>query len=94
MAKYYGLYRGMVVDSRDPEGQGRLRIELPAVFGEQASAWAVPCVPFASQSVLIPVPAPGTPIWVAFEEGDAARPVWLGTMAGRWFTGGVSSQQA
>lgn len=37
--RYYGLYEGLVVDSNDPEEQGRLRIKVPQLFGNNVTDW-------------------------------------------------------
>lgn len=44
--RFYGLYRGKVIDAADPTRKGRLRIIVPAVGGaKDALDWAMPCVP-------------------------------------------------
>ena len=48
--KYFGKYRGLVVDSGDPLNRGRLRVRTPAVPGDQ-EVWAMPCVPYAGDGV-------------------------------------------
>ena len=42
------------------------------------AAWAMPCVPYSGVRQRKKAPAAGTPVWVAFEGGDVAKPVWLG----------------
>lgn len=37
--RYYGLYEGLVVDSNDPESQGRVRIKVPQLFGNNVTDW-------------------------------------------------------
>jgi hypothetical protein len=72
----FGLHRGVVVDNVDPLGKGRLRVEVPTVTGS-VLPWALPSRdPGASPEV----PAPGSMVWIAFEEGDVDRPVWLGVV--------------
>ncbi len=45
--KYYGKYRGEVVDNKDPEYLGRLQLRVPSVLGKKAvTGWAMPCLPF------------------------------------------------
>ncbi|KRF24744.1 phage baseplate assembly protein V [Phycicoccus sp. Soil803] len=69
----YGVHRATVVDNADPLGRSRLFVRVPDVSGDE-SVWAAACLP-ASAPV---VPAIGADVWVAFEAGDASRPVWLG----------------
>ena len=79
---HYGKYRGLVVDNRDPEGLGRLKIRVPSVLGpDTVTGWATACVPFggdANQGLLF-VPEMGAGVWVEFEEGNLEFPIWVGT---------------
>ena len=79
MPDHFGKYRGIVVDNADPLGQARVRVQVPDVLGQEPSAWAVACLPWAA-SPLLPVvlPAVGAAIWVEFQEGDPAFPIWSG----------------
>ena len=74
--KRYGLYRGVVVDANDPQMLHRLRVEVPAIVAS-GPAWALPSLPPGGT---VPAPTPGTVVWIAFEEGDVDRPVWLGVL--------------
>jgi uncharacterized protein involved in type VI secretion and phage assembly len=80
--RYYGKYRGLVVDNADPEQLGRLTVRVPSVLGaEVVTGWAMPCVPYggdANQGFLF-IPEVGAGVWVEFEEGDLEFPVWVGT---------------
>lgn len=80
--RYYGKYRGLVVDNADPEQLGRLTLRVPSVLGaEVVTGWAMPCVPYggdAGQGLLF-IPEVGAGVWVEFEEGDLEFPVWVGT---------------
>jgi hypothetical protein len=70
--RLYGLYRGVVTDNVDPLGQARVLAQVPVVGG--ASRWAMPCRPVAAATL----PPIGAAVWVAFEAGDPAQPVWMG----------------
>jgi hypothetical protein len=74
--RFYGLYRGVVTDDADPLGVMRVRVSLPSVLGATTSPWAMPCLPPG----VIGVPSAGSGVWVQFEEGDLARPVWMGAV--------------
>jgi hypothetical protein len=79
MAQFWGKYRGTVVDNVDPYKQGRLQVFVPAVLGEVATAWAMPCVPYAGLQVgFFMMPPTGAAIWVEFEGGDPDYPIWSG----------------
>ena len=45
--KFFGKYRGTVINNIDPLQQGRLMVEVPDVLSLAPSSWAVPCVPLA-----------------------------------------------
>jgi uncharacterized protein involved in type VI secretion and phage assembly len=80
--KYYGKYRGTVVQNVDPEQRGRLQIEVPDVLSLVPSTWAEACVPLSGAPGVAmgvyAVPAVGAAVWVEFEHGDPNLPVWVG----------------
>jgi hypothetical protein len=90
-SKYFGKYRGFVVDNVDPENLGRLKVKVPSILGnEVVSGWAMPCSPYggdANQGFLF-IPEIGAGVWVEFEEGDLEFPIWVGTFWSK--PGGVS----
>jgi hypothetical protein len=83
--KYYGKYRGTVLNNIDPMLLGRLLVEVPDVLGVVPSSWAVPCVPLAGPTGppmgVHMVPPIGAGVWVEFEQGDPNHPIWVGC---RW----------
>jgi uncharacterized protein involved in type VI secretion and phage assembly len=83
--KYYGKYRGVVVNNIDPMQLGRLLIIVPDVLGLVPSTWAEPCVPLAGPTGppmgVYLVPPIGAGVWVEFEQGNADYPIWVGC---RW----------
>jgi hypothetical protein len=82
--RYYGKYRGLVVENIDPLQIGRVMVEVPDVRGLIPSTWAMPCVPAAGiQSGCFVVPPVGSQVWVEFEQGDPDYPIWTG---GFWGT--------
>lgn len=77
--KYYGKYRGLVINNIDPEQIGRVLVQVPDVLGETPSSWAMPCVPAAGiQAGCFIVPPIGSQVWVEFEQGDSDYPIWTG----------------
>ena len=77
--RYYGKYRGLVIENIDPEQIGRVMVQCPDVLGEIPSSWAMPCVPAAGiQSGIFVVPPIGSQVWVEFEQGDPDYPIWTG----------------
>ena len=85
--RFYGKYRGLVVNNVDPLSLGRLQAMVPEVLGEIPTGWAVPCAPYAGpQAGFFAVPPPGAGVWIEFEAGDTSRPIWVG---GWWGTAEV-----
>jgi uncharacterized protein involved in type VI secretion and phage assembly len=75
---YFGKYRGLVMDNSDPTNRGRLKVQVPAVL-DSLEVWAMPCVPYAGNSVgFYSLPEPKTGVWIEFEGGDPSYPVWTG----------------
>ncbi len=77
--KYYGKYRGTVVNNIDPMQIGRIQAIVPDVSNIMISSWATPCVPVAGiQMGFYAVPPIGSGVWIEFEHGDPDYPVWVG----------------
>ena len=77
--KFYGKYRGIVMDNQDPMMRARIRAEVPAVLGDVPTGWALPCFPYTGDgSGFHAVPELGTGVWVEFEGGDPSYPIWTG----------------
>jgi hypothetical protein len=77
--RFYGKYRGLVIENIDPEQIGRVLLQVPDVLGEIPSSWAMPCVPAAGiQAGCFVVPPIGSQVWVEFEQGDPDYPIWTG----------------
>jgi hypothetical protein len=77
--KYYGIYRGTVIDNVDPMFLGRIMATVPDAGGIIPSTWATPCVPLAGKQMgTFMVPQIGAGVWIQFEAGDPDRPVWTG----------------
>ena len=77
--RYYGKYRGAVINNVDPMQQGRLQVQVPDVLGLNSLNWAMPCLPFAGRQMgMWCLPQIGAGVWVEFEQGDPDFPVWTG----------------
>jgi len=83
--KYFGKYRGTVLQNIDPLQAGRLQLVVPDVMSLLPTTWAEPCVPLAGPTGppmgVYMVPPIGAGVWVEFEQGDPNRPIWVGC---RW----------
>jgi hypothetical protein len=85
--RYFGKYRGLVLNSMDPLQTGRIKAMVPEVLGEIPSSWALPCAPFTGTGAgMFAVPQPGAGVWIEFEAGDPSRPIWSG---GWWAAGEI-----
>ncbi|MFE4537265.1 phage baseplate assembly protein V [Streptomyces scopuliridis] len=81
--RFLGKFRGQVVDNQDPLRIGRVTVKVPDVLGDEASTWAMPCLPFTGrESGQYVVPAEGAGVWVEFEQGDPSYPIWTGCWYG------------
>jgi uncharacterized protein involved in type VI secretion and phage assembly len=75
--RYYGKYRGTVVNNLDPMQQARIQAKISGVL--DMTNWADACVPFAgNQSGVVCVPPVGSGVWIEFEAGDLNKPIWTG----------------
>lgn len=89
--RFFGKYRGLVVDNNDPTNRGRLQVTVPAVFNE-VNVWAMPCVPYAGPNMgNYMMPDVGAGVWVEFEAGDTTYPIWTG---GYWVDGELPHNEA
>jgi uncharacterized protein involved in type VI secretion and phage assembly len=87
--RFPGVYRGSVTANDDSTHRGRVQVNVPAVFDlatPDAAVWATPCFPWGHFFV----PQVGDKVWVAFEDGDPAAPIWLGT----WYARGTAPSDA
>lgn len=79
LKRYFGKYRGTVVNNVDPEQRGRIQALVPDVLGLSLSSWALPCLPVAGrQEGVFAVPQLGAGVWMEFEQGDPDYPIWTG----------------
>jgi uncharacterized protein involved in type VI secretion and phage assembly len=81
--KYYGKYRGTVLNNVDPMQIGRLLVQVPDVTSLTPSSWAMPCFPISGKQMgAYMIPQIGTGVWVEFEQGNPDYPIWSGCWYG------------
>ncbi len=81
--KYFGKYRGTVINNIDPLQMGRIQAMVPDVSNLIPTTWAMPCLPVAGiQMGVYSVPPIGSGVWVEFEQGDPDFPIWVGCFYG------------
>jgi hypothetical protein len=82
--KYYGKYRGTVINNVDPEFRGRLLVSVTGPGNPYLpSSWAMPCLPVGGMQMgIYAVPPPLAGVWIEFEQGDINKPIWTGCFYG------------
>jgi uncharacterized protein involved in type VI secretion and phage assembly len=77
--KFYGKYRGTVINNVDPEQRGRIQAMVPDVSGYAITSWALPALPIGGLAMgLFSPPMMGSGVWIEFEQGDIDYPIWTG----------------
>ena len=80
--RYFGKYRGTVVDNNDLLRLGRIKVKVAALV-DSDGLWALPCVPYAGPNVGFHcLPPTNALVWVEFEGGDPSYPIWTGCFWG------------
>lgn len=83
-ARLFGVYTALVKDVSDPDGQGRVQIELPSVEAEdggKARAWARLATMMAgNERGTWFIPEPDDEVLVSFVAGDPRHPVVIGAL--------------
>jgi uncharacterized protein involved in type VI secretion and phage assembly len=81
--KFYGKYRGTVINNIDPMQIGRIQVMVPDVSNFIPTSWAMPCLPIAGKQMgMFVMPQIGSGVWVEFEQGDPDFPIWIGCFWG------------
>lgn len=76
-----GIYKGIVEDTQDPFGLGRLRVRIYSLHGSPLNTpseklpWSEAVVPF--EGAFDP-PEVHDRVWILFEHGHRYNPVWIG----------------
>jgi hypothetical protein len=77
--RYFGRYRGFVVDIADPKELFRVKAKCPLVMGsDEALGWALPATSAGGSTNVGDsyLPHVNDFVWLEFEGGDPAYPVW------------------
>jgi uncharacterized protein involved in type VI secretion and phage assembly len=69
MPGHDGAYRGIVLNTTDPEAQNRVQVQVPDVPGAD-SAWA------RAEETSASLPGVGDEVTIHFENGDENYPIW------------------
>lgn len=86
--RYFGVYRGTVIDTADPLSKSRVRLAIPMIFGNAPTGWAEAVLPPVIETVMdststpqsnVVLPSAGSKVWVMFEAGNPDFPVWIGS---------------
>jgi hypothetical protein len=81
--RYFGKYRGTVINNIDPEFRGRIQAMVPDVNAVIPGTYALPCLPVGGHQMgMFTVPPIGAAVWIEFEGGDADYPIWSGCFYG------------
>jgi uncharacterized protein involved in type VI secretion and phage assembly len=80
--RWYGVYPALVIDNRDPDGQGRVRVTLPwspDTAGDRYEVWArVATLMGGNNRGSWFIPDVSDEVLVVFEGGDPRRPYVVG----------------
>lgn len=72
----YGKYRGTV--TQVDAATMRIKAKVTALNNVE-SGWAMPCVPYAGDSVGFAfLPEKESAVWIEFEQGNVSHPIWTG----------------
>ena len=77
IGRYYSSYRGFVVDNKDPENLGRIKLKVPEVWGGGThDYWAFPKTWSGDNHGIQIIPSIGEMVWVEFEQGHPEVPIY------------------
>lgn len=77
--KFYGKYRGTVMNNVDPMQMGRIQAIVPDVLGPIPTSFAMPCIPITGKQMgTFFMPQIGSGVWIEFEQGNPDYPIWTG----------------
>lgn len=75
--RFYSSYRGIVVDDKDPDNLGRLKVVVPEISLDRPD-WAFPKGIHGGidNGFKYLTPKIGSIVWVEFKNGDLLYPIW------------------
>ncbi len=80
-SKIYGVVTGIVIDNKDPDMLGRVKVKIPRLSGEDESNWArVLTFMAGSERGAFFLPEIDDEVLVAFEYGDINIPYVIGSL--------------
>lgn len=76
--RFYSVYTGFVVDTKDPENRNRLQVGVPAVDGTHINPlWAEPVGTWGGDDYGVQMlPSQGDLVWVSYRNGNGKFPTW------------------
>lgn len=76
--KYYGDYNGQVADNKDPDKLGRIKVKVPAIYGDQVhNFWASPKgLANGANEGIFWIPKVDDYVSVTFDNGNCRFPRW------------------
>jgi hypothetical protein len=77
-SEFFGTYRGYVHATNDPLRKNRIKLRIPQLFADVPTEWAWPIEQPVVDNAL---PKVGQGVWVLFEGGNPAFPLWIGTFS-------------
>ena len=83
--RFYGVYRGTVFEV-STDGKNQIRARVPQLFAGNASDWAWPVGVVGTE-----LPEVGAGVWIQFEGGDPAFPLWSGSFTNNLISSSSSS---
>jgi len=76
----FGLVRAIVLDVRDPEAAGRIKVKLPFLPND-SEIWARVSLPLGgNETGFWALPEIGDEVVVGFEHGDVRAPIVIGSL--------------
>jgi uncharacterized protein involved in type VI secretion and phage assembly len=80
-ARIDGVVPGIVIDNKDPQGLGRVRVKVPGLSNDEVGPWArIATLMAGNQRGTFFLPEVNDEVLIAFESGDISRPYVLGAL--------------